>query len=147
MLNGGYTSHHVHRLNVLSGDGAHVGSKIDEIGPEVAVSRGILQIRIIENGFPVYRKPRSKGRCGIISRQRTGCPQINHFWGAEGRVARHSAGQEFEKIGNAGGLDMADGVLPYLGCRCESVILLCRNDNLAQGKHIRLQAVGAALDQ
>ena len=42
---------------------------------------------------------------------------------------------------------MADGVLPYLGCRCESVILLCRNHNLADVEHIRLQAVGAALDQ
>ena len=42
---------------------------------------------------------------------------------------------------------MADGVLPYLGCRCESVILLSCNHNLADGEHIRLEAVGSTLHQ
>ena len=133
MLHGGDAAHHVHGLDVFRADGAHVGSQVHVVGPEIAPGRGVLEVGVVPEGLSVNGELRSEGRCDIVRRQGPGSAQIHDLRGAQGRVAGGAARQEFQDVGDAGGLDVGDGVGPDLGRRGEAVVLLGGDDHLLQG--------------
>ena len=141
VLHGGNAAHHVDAFNVFRADGAHIGSQVHVIGPQFAPGRRILQVGVVVQGLSVNGELGSQGRCGIVGRQGTGSPQVDDLGGSQHRIGGSAAGQQFQNVGNAGRLDVRNGVGPDFGGRCEAVVLLGGYHHFLKGKDIRLQLV------